>query len=101
METQHQITPQLLFKAAEAGDASVFKSLPPEHLSKALSLRNDDERSLLHVAASSGHPEVVKILADADQSGSVVNSKDEEGWVPLHSASSIGNVEIVQILLSK
>jgi 26S proteasome non-ATPase regulatory subunit 10 len=45
---------------------------------------------------------VVKILSDIDQSSSaVVNGKDEEGWAPLHSAASIGNVEIVEILLSK
>lgn len=47
-----------LFKAAESGDASTFKSLSQHQLSKALSLRNEDSRSLLHVAASSSHPEV-------------------------------------------
>jgi 26S proteasome non-ATPase regulatory subunit 10 len=53
-----QIKDKDLFKAAETGDSSTFKSLPPERLSKALSLQNDDGRSVLHVAASSGHPEV-------------------------------------------
>ena len=53
-----QIKDDDLFKAAESGDASTFKSLSQKQLSKALSLRNEDCRSLLHVAASSSHPEV-------------------------------------------
>lgn len=44
---------------------------------------------------------MVKILAAADPSVSGINSGDEEGWVPLHSAASSGNVEIVEILLSR
>lgn len=44
---------------------------------------------------------MVKILSAADPSVSGINSPDEEGWVPLHSAASIGNVEIVEILLSR
>ncbi|KAF3656940.1 putative serine/threonine-protein phosphatase 6 regulatory ankyrin repeat subunit C-like isoform X2 [Capsicum annuum] len=126
-----------LFKAAECGDSSLFKSLTEHQLIKALSLRNEDARSLLHVAVSSGHTqrqtlgdffsfvlalvdrvtrdivlveddrypvdldEVVKILAAADPSASGINSGDEEGWVPLHSAASSGNVEIVEILLNR
>lgn len=44
---------------------------------------------------------MVKILLSADASASVINSKDEEGWTPIHSAASIGNLEIVEALLSK
>lgn len=51
-----------LFKAAEEGDSSVFEALSTETLSKALSLRNEDARSLLHVAASSGHSQVPLFL---------------------------------------
>ena len=47
-----------LFKAAEEGDMSTFEAHSSETLSKALSLRNEDARSLLHVAASSGHSQV-------------------------------------------
>lgn len=49
--------------------------------------------------------QVVKLLsaaaAAADPLVNGVNSADEEGWAPLHSAASSGNVEIVQILLSR
>ncbi|PNX85613.1 26S proteasome non-ATPase regulatory subunit 10-like protein [Trifolium pratense] len=48
-----------LFKAAEEGDSSIFESLSPQSLSKSLSLTNEDARSLLHVAASSGHSKVL------------------------------------------
>ncbi|KAM7464468.1 hypothetical protein LguiA_032589 [Lonicera macranthoides] len=98
-----QIKDDDLFKAAESGDSSIFKSLSQQHLLHSLSLRNEDRRSLLHVAASSGHTQVVKLLsaaAAADPSVNGVNSSDEEGWAPLHSAASSGNVEIVEILLS-
>ncbi|KAK8579586.1 hypothetical protein V6N12_069903 [Hibiscus sabdariffa] len=76
------------------GESSIFKSLSEEHLSKSLKLRNEDGRSLLHVAVSSAHSEVVKVLsAAADES--VVNSTDEEGWGSIHSAASIGaNVNV-------
>ncbi|KAK8552862.1 hypothetical protein V6N12_041436 [Hibiscus sabdariffa] len=95
-----QIKEKDLFKAAETGESSIFKSLSEEHLSKSLKLRNEDGRSLLHVAVSSARPEVVKVLS-ASVDESVVNSTDEEGWGPIHSAASIGNLEIMEILLSK
>lgn len=45
--------------------------------------------------------QVVRVLSAADGSGSIVNGTDEESWAPIHSATSIGNVEIVEILLSR
>lgn len=51
-----------LFRAAESGDSSVFKSLSEEQLRKASRLRNEDGRSLLHVAVSSSQTEVQLIL---------------------------------------
>ena len=43
----------------------------------------------------------MKVLSAIDESASVINSADEEGWAPLHSAASIGNLEIVEVLLSR
>ncbi|CAK9151109.1 unnamed protein product [Ilex paraguariensis] len=96
-----QIKDEDLFRAAESGEASLFKSLSQDHLLKVLSLRNEDDRSLLHVAVSFGQAQVVEILSAADPSVSGVNSTDEEGWSPLHSASSSGNLEIVEILVGR
>jgi ankyrin repeat protein len=45
--------------------------------------------------------QVVKILLSCDASAEVINSGDEEGWAPLHSAASIGNLEILEALLNK
>lgn len=97
----NQIKDEDLFKAAENGDVSVFESLSDGQLLKSLSLRNEDARSLLHVAVSFAQAQVVKILSAAEPSVSGVNSTDEEGWAPLHSAASNGSVEIVEILLSR
>lgn len=47
-----------LFKAAESGDASLFHTFSSDQLSNFLSLRNEDGRSLLHVATSSAHSKV-------------------------------------------
>ena len=44
---------------------------------------------------------MVKILSAFDPLVSGINSADEEGWVPLHSAASSGNVEIVELLLTR
>ncbi|XP_057508761.1 uncharacterized protein LOC130791586 isoform X2 [Actinidia eriantha] len=46
-----------LFNATEKGESSIFRALSQAQLLKALSLRNEDCRSLVHVAASSGHAE--------------------------------------------
>ncbi|KAK1297425.1 hypothetical protein QJS10_CPB15g01343 [Acorus calamus] len=112
-----------LFGAAESGNSELFRSLSAEQLAKARSLRNEDERTLLHVAASSGHVEaslslsistlpfswiwrsyvcVVRLLSEnANPEVSGVNSTDEEGWAPIHSAASSGHTEVAEILLNK
>lgn len=41
------------------------------------------------------------MLSAADPSVNGVNATDEEGWAPIHSAASIGNLEIIQILLER
>ncbi|VFQ92247.1 unnamed protein product [Cuscuta campestris] len=99
--TPPQIKEDDLFKAAESGDSELFKSLSEDQLRKALALRNEDDRSLLHVAVSYGHAEVVNVLSAAESSINGINCGDEEGWVPLHSAASSGNAEILEILLSR
>lgn len=45
--------------------------------------------------------QIVKLLSSVDESKTVINSKDDEGWAPLHSAASIGKAELVEILLTR
>ena len=45
--------------------------------------------------------QIVKLLSSVDESKTVINSKDDEGWAPLHSATSIGKAELVEILLTR
>jgi 26S proteasome non-ATPase regulatory subunit 10 len=92
--------PEELFEAAGKGDIHVFKELTEPQLHQALSLKNEDERSLLHVAAAAGHAQVVQLLTDGvDLNSSGINSGDEEGWTPLHSAVSTGSGDVVEVLL--
>ena len=61
METskETEIKASELFKAAELGNTSLFSSFSKDQLAKFLSFRNDDGRSLLHVAASSAQSKVL------------------------------------------
>ena len=62
IDNPEEIKADEVFKAAESGDSSVFDSLSPQNLLKILSFRNEDQRSLLHVAASSGRTQVLTFL---------------------------------------
>ncbi|KAI4972776.1 hypothetical protein ZWY2020_003701 [Hordeum vulgare] len=55
-----------LFLAAESGATNVFASLAPTDLAAALSLRNEDGRSLIHIAAASGHPKASTVASPCD-----------------------------------
>lgn len=60
--TTNEIKAEELFKAAESGDTSVFQSLISQQQvlpHDILSLRNEDQRSLLHVAVSSASTQVL------------------------------------------
>lgn len=118
-----------LFEAAEKGAVELFQQSlgGAEQFSAARRLRNEDGRSLLHVASASGHArvillgrfllhcgfsrsykpsdlvpvkQIVSLLADgADPAETGVNACDEEGWTPLISAVSSGRGAAVEALL--
>ncbi|KAG0594602.1 hypothetical protein M758_UG092100 [Ceratodon purpureus] len=90
-----------LFEAAWKGEVEVFESLAEEDLRKARLLRNEDERTLVHVAAASGRIEIVRRIVEGASDGKgLVNVCDEEGWTPLHSAASGGRDAVVEVLLA-
>ncbi|CCH41444.1 Ankyrin [Wickerhamomyces ciferrii] len=102
-----------LHEAARDGKILTVKGLVAEN--PKLVLKKDlDERVPLHWAASFGHLEIVSVLLNPTkfQSDSIPKEQkikpftididefvDEAGWTPLHIASSVGNLDIVQLLL--
>jgi prolyl 4-hydroxylase len=52
-----------------------------------------------HRAAQDG--DVDGLIEIIDKLGHLVNSKDENGWTPLHEGARTGNLEVVRVLLDK
>ena len=58
----------------------------------------EDDKTLLHEAASDGHKEIAELLIS---NGADVNAKIERGDSPLHDAAQNGHKEIVELLIAK
>ena len=54
--------------------------------------------TLLSMASSVGHEEVVRLLLGK---GADVNMADADGWTPIHWAAHRGHIEVVRILLDR
>jgi ankyrin repeat protein len=57
----------------------------------------EDDKTLLHEAASDGHKEIAELLIS---NGADVNAKAKRGDSPLHEAASDGHKEIAELLIS-
>jgi 26S proteasome non-ATPase regulatory subunit 10 len=86
-------------EAARQGDLLHFSSLPAGELAALITKRDDDERSLLHTACSTPNTDLVQFLVDHG-AAQCVKWADEEGWTPLHTAASAGQVATAKLLLS-
>ena len=53
-------------------------------------------RTCLHVAASSGHYDMVQVLIGQ---GADLTTPDKEGWTALHCAASAGYLDVVKLLV--
>ena len=81
------------------GDLSAFHDLNADAWSRLIKLRDEDERTLFHTAAASGHLQVVNgFLANGGLV--LVNKPDEDGWTPLMSACSSGRDAMVERLIA-
>lgn len=87
------------FNRARQGDVAFFGSQPEATLRRWCVLKDDDDRSLLHVAAGSGNARLCQLLLE-NGAATVVNNADDEGWTPLHTACSSGHAPIAELLLA-
>jgi len=61
----------------------------------AADIKNDDDRTTLHMAALHGHDAIIPDLIQRDRS--IINSGDEESNTALHLASIGGNLKCVSM----
>lgn len=98
--TRYEPREQKLVEACKAGDVKVLKQTI-ERCHRAF--RDDDERSLLHLAAAAAgavpQPDRLAVVALLIEYGVDLEAKDEAGETPLSLAVGSGAVELVRLLL--
>lgn len=87
-------------EAARAGDINYFThALDQDQLNLVCGKKDEDGRTLLHSASTSGNVELVQLLLRACGDQLNVDGSDPEGWTPLISAASCGHEAVVRFLL--
>ena len=61
-----------------------------------LKVTDNAGRTCLHVAAASGHYDMVQVLIGL---GADLTTPDKEGWTALHCAASAGFLDVVKLLV--
>jgi ankyrin repeat protein len=84
--------------AASYGHVSVVRLLLKYGLRPDLPTGIYEKRTALHLAAKTGHLDIVCVLADA---GSPIDAQDGHGATPLTFAAQEGHLDVVQFLLSR
>jgi ankyrin repeat protein len=95
LEAVWSVPPTPLFLACSFGLVSVVDDLS-SRANVDWSLRNEEARTGLHIAAANGHEAVVKLLLEKDVD---VDSKDRSGRTPLSWAAENGHEPIVRLLV--
>ncbi|WP_439630437.1 ankyrin repeat domain-containing protein [Gemmata sp.] len=88
---------QEMFAAVEERDAPRVAALLDKHPQLCdLAEKTGTRSSILHMAASAGHLDLVELLAVA---GATLDKQDASGFAPLHYAANNGHLAIVKVLV--
>jgi 26S proteasome non-ATPase regulatory subunit 10 len=91
-----------LHNAVQQGNPLLFKSLFEEN-PRLVNAKDDDSRTPLIWAMSTGQDEIASIILKAAKQGAIkdfeIDEQDNAGWSALHVASSKGDLEMVRQLI--
>ncbi|XP_051172811.1 putative ankyrin repeat protein RF_0381 [Leptopilina boulardi] len=91
-----ETTSTFTFLAVEKNDEELLKFFLKKDPATRIHSTFQDNRSLLHVAAESNHPGLIKVLLEH---GADINAKTFSGETALHLAAAAGNVEVAKKLI--
>ena len=104
MTTQHDDAMQEYperYMADRAWDlAFILEKLRDTECSLLRETRFFDSSTLLHVAASSGHDQIVEAILSKQQCQELLMAKNSSGDLPLHIAVNAGHLRVVQQLVN-
>ncbi|XP_043670574.1 ankyrin repeat domain-containing protein 16-like isoform X1 [Vespula pensylvanica] len=83
----------IICRSGDVNALRLFLDFAPE----SISLRSNNGRSSLHIAAFNGHEEIIDLLLAVDPG--LVNARDSSGATPLHEAIKGGNLNIVKRMI--
>ncbi|KAI5952557.1 NAS6 [Candida jiufengensis] len=96
MDTENNDYP--IQNAIKEGKINLAKQLITEN-PKHLYQKDSDERTPLHWAVSANNIDLVKFIISCSPDTNIDEYVDLSGWSPLHIASSIGNIEILNLFM--
>eukprot|EP00899_Mesostigma_viride_P007655 jgi/Mesvir1/16891/Mv15768-RA.3 len=89
--------PRSFLQAAEEGRMDAVRHFVNQGVK--LSVKDENERNALLLAANKGHPEVVKFLVEDKRMS--LGASDKDGYNALHSAAKGGCLEVVKYLVEE
>ena len=89
-----------LYKAVKGGNIAYIQEIVRDMECSLLLETSPKLNTILHVAASSGHDELVKVILQTKGCQELVRKKNSTDNLALHVAASVGHLPIVKLLLS-
>lgn len=97
--TARNMNPELL-KAVKGGDIAFIKDKARDLECSSLLETSPKLNTILHVATSSGHEELVKVILETKRCEELVTRMNSTDNLALHVAASVGHLPLVKLLLS-